>query len=74
MIQSRLTSKAQTTLPRAVRIALGLREGDSIAYEIQEGRVILTRSVAAHPLDDPFATFIEWADEADSAYDVLGER
>ena len=28
MIQSRITSKAQTTIPAPVRKALGLREGD----------------------------------------------
>lgn len=63
MIFSRITSKAQTTIPRAVRAALGLREGDRVAYEIDGGRVILTR---ADKLDDPFATFSEWAGEADT--------
>ena len=73
MIQSRISSKAQTTVPRAVRIALGLQEGDSIAYQLDGDRVILTR-VATEPQDDPFAAFTEWADEADQAYDVLGQR
>jgi bifunctional DNA-binding transcriptional regulator/antitoxin component of YhaV-PrlF toxin-antitoxin module len=30
MIHGRLTSRAQTTIPRAVRYALGLREGDGV--------------------------------------------
>lgn len=65
MIKSRLTTKAQTTIPQPVRTALGLREGDEIAYEIDGKRVILTRAGA--PLaDDPFATFEEWAGEADT--------
>ena len=63
MIHSRLTSKAQTTIPRAVRIALGLKEGDRVAYEIEGDRVILTRADA---VDDPFATFTEWASAADA--------
>ena len=63
MIISRVTSKAQTTIPRAVRAALGLREGDRVAYEIDGDRVILTRAEAA---EDPFATFSEWAGEADT--------
>ena len=64
MITSRITSKAQTTVPQAVRSALGVREGDELAYEIADGRVILTRArpVAA---DDPFAEFDEWNSEAD---------
>ena len=64
MIISKLTSKAQTTIPQAVRNALHLREGDEIAYVIENGRVILTR-VNSEALDDPFATFSEWDSEAD---------
>ena len=64
MITSRLSSKAQTTLPRAVRTALGIKEGDQLAYEINAGAVILTK--AEPPADDPFAVFEEWASEADA--------
>lgn len=62
MIQSRITSKAQTTIPAAVRKALGLKEGDLVAYRIEEGRVVMTR---AEPVEDPFATFTEWDSPAD---------
>lgn len=64
MITSKLTSKAQTTIPQAVRTALGLHEGDEIAYRIEDGRVILTRH-APVPVDDPFHCFTEWDSEAD---------
>jgi antitoxin PrlF len=62
MIQSRITSKAQTTIPAPVRKALGLREGDLVSYRIEGGQVILTRS---EPVEDPFATFTEWDSPAD---------
>ena len=65
MIVSKITSKAQTTIPMAVRTALRLREGDHVGYAIEQGRVILTR-VTSGPEDDPFATFSEWASEADT--------
>src|SRR4051794_11494083 len=72
MIQSRITSKAQTTVPQAVRRALGVGPGDEIAWEIEEGRVVLRRArPALDPLDNPFATFAEWSDELDSVYDDL---
>ena len=72
MIQSRITSKAQTTIPRAVRIALGLKEGDLIAYEIAGDAVILKRvATSIDPFDNAFANFTEWADNLDSAYDDL---
>lgn len=64
MITSRLSSKAQTTIPRSVRTALRLRDGDTLQYEIVEGKVILSR-VDASAVDDPFATFDEWSSEAD---------
>lgn len=64
MIVSRITSKAQTTVPQAVRNALGLRPGDDIAYEIRDGQVLLTKARPSAQ-DDPFAAFDEWAGEAD---------
>jgi antitoxin PrlF len=64
MIKSKITSKAQTTIPRAVREALQVREGDEVAYTIQRDRVILTKAARA-AVDDPFATFSEWASKND---------
>jgi len=64
MITSKLTSKAQTTIPQSVRTALHLKEGDEIAYAIEEGRVVMTR-VPAIIVEDPFGTFTEWSSEAD---------
>ncbi|MFG1223767.1 AbrB/MazE/SpoVT family DNA-binding domain-containing protein [Xanthobacter wiegelii] len=64
MIVSKLTSKAQTTIPQAVRTALRLQEGDEIAYSIEDGRVVLTKATTKAG-DDPFATFSEWDSDAD---------
>lgn len=64
MITSRLTSKAQTTIPKAVRAALQLKEGDEIAYVVEHGRVVMAK-VALAAADDPFAAFNEWDSEAD---------
>ena len=70
MITSKLTSKAQTTIPQAVRSVLGLSPGDEIAYTIAEGHVLLTKANppkprCGAPFEDPFAAFTEW----DSAED-----
>ena len=64
MVTSRLTAKAQTTIPQPVRAALGLQPGDEIGYRIEDGQVILTKMHGAR-LDDPFKTFSEWDSEAD---------
>ncbi len=66
MITSKLTSKAQTTIPQAVRSALRLREGDEIAYAIETDRVTLTRARPDAAADDPFRTFSEWDGPADT--------
>ena len=40
---SRLSSKGQVTIPKAIRESIGVEPGDLIAYEIHDGRVTLTR-------------------------------
>lgn len=66
MILGRITAKAQTTIPRAVRLALGLMPGDDVVWEIEGDHVVMTRARTA---DDPFLgnfdTFTEWGGEAD---------
>ncbi len=66
MITSKLTSKAQTTIPLAVRKALRLGDGDEIAYRI-EGDLVFLKKVERTRPDDPFATFSEWSSDADTA-------
>ena len=65
MIISKLTSKAQTTIPQPVRAALHLKPGDELVYEIDDQRVILTKARRGGKTDDPFRTFHEWSSEAD---------
>lgn len=38
---STLTSKNQTTLPKVVVEALGVKPSDKLVYEIEDGRIIL---------------------------------
>ena len=76
MITSRLTSKAQTTVPQAVRNALGVKAGDELAYVIEADRVIVTKAPKPPPPrpteEDPFVLFDEWSSEADRwAYEDL---
>ena len=42
MIESGITTKGQTTLPKPVRDALGLKAGDRVRYAILDGKVMLT--------------------------------
>lgn len=47
MVQSAITSKGQTTLPRSVRQALGVKSGDRVRYVIlnDEVRILPVRPI-----------------------------
>jgi antitoxin PrlF len=66
MITSKITSKAQTTIPQPVRAALGLKEGDEVVYEIDGDKVVLTKNRPPGFAEDPFAAFCEWNSDADT--------
>jgi AbrB family looped-hinge helix DNA binding protein len=64
---SRLTSKYQATIPRPIRERLGLRAGDTIAFDISDTAVTLRR---VRPADVEYlraveGTLAEWVSEAD---------
>jgi antitoxin PrlF len=63
-ITSRLSSRSQTVIPKPIRDRLGIGPGDVIAFEERAGEIVI-RPVRASLRDDPFATFTEWASDAD---------
>ncbi|HUX62601.1 AbrB/MazE/SpoVT family DNA-binding domain-containing protein [Sulfuricella sp.] len=67
MLASKVTTKYQATIPLEVREKLGIRQGDMVAFELENGVVRLRRVV---PLDVEYAkalagTLSEWASEND---------
>jgi antitoxin PrlF len=63
-LTSKLTSKSQAVIPRAVRRQLGLRPGDRIRYRMR-GKQVFIEKAKSGPQDDPFVAFDEWASAAD---------
>jgi len=63
MLTSKLTKRAQTTLPRAVQAALALDAGDRVGYVIEGDTVRLVNAAhhGAHadPVLDAFLTFLD---------------
>jgi antitoxin PrlF len=66
MITSKLTTKAQTTIPQAVRNKLGVHEGDILGFIFEGDRVVLTKPLPSAPQHDPITTFHEWDSTADA--------
>jgi antitoxin PrlF len=46
-----ITAKGQITLPKVIRQALGVDYGGKVAFELQDGRVIVSRDEVIH--EDP---------------------
>jgi antitoxin PrlF len=65
MITSRLSTKAQTTIPQPIRTALHLKEGDELVYRIEGDCVILSKARHKRTVGDPFRAFREWNSAAD---------
>ena len=43
-IAARMSSKGQVTVPKAVRDALGIGEGDSVVFRVEGNRAVLART------------------------------
>lgn len=41
---ARMSSKGQVTVPKVVREALGIKEGDEIVFRVQGNRAVLART------------------------------
>jgi antitoxin PrlF len=69
-LTSKVSSRAQTVIPREVRERLGLEPGDLLAYRYTESGVVIEKCAPVR--NDPFAAFTEWASpEDDEAYGGL---
>ncbi|MGB5593990.1 MAG: AbrB/MazE/SpoVT family DNA-binding domain-containing protein [Crocosphaera sp.] len=71
---SKLTQKYQATIPRSIRKVLDLHQGDSVIFELEDGKVILKKVL---PMDWDYlnavsATLTEWlSPEDEEAYGDL---
>lgn len=53
-----VTAKGQTTIPKAMRHALGIGHGDRIAFRVGNGAVSLHACVASDPALAPFLSLL----------------
>ena len=52
MATSRITSKGQITLPKEVRLRLGVGPGDEVSFVEEDGRYVLRKEVKASPFSE----------------------
>lgn len=43
-VAAKITSKGQVTVPKVVRDALGIREGDAVVFRVEGNRAVLART------------------------------
>ena len=68
---SKLTSKAQTVIPRELRARLNLKPGDVVRYRVTDSGVIIDK-LPPQTDEDTLASFAEWSSPADAeAYSNL---
>ncbi|MFB5269575.1 AbrB/MazE/SpoVT family DNA-binding domain-containing protein [Paenibacillus enshidis] len=70
---SRISSKGQVTIPKSIRDALNLSEGDRVAFVQDEGKVIITKAslLALRELQDALSK--DAKEHSISEQDVLDE-
>ena len=67
VITSKITSKGQVTVPKRVRESLGIKVGDSIAYEVNEDNAVIRRipKIDVEWANSIENTLTEWVDGLD---------
>ncbi|MDR3513814.1 MAG: AbrB/MazE/SpoVT family DNA-binding domain-containing protein [Caulobacteraceae bacterium] len=71
VLLSKLTSKAQTVIPREIRSRLDLKPGDVVRYRLTDAGVVIDK-LPQQSDEDALASFSEWTSAADDeAYSGL---
>lgn len=64
VLLSKLTSKAQTVIPREIRARLDLKPGDVVRYRATDSGIVIDK-LPPQGDDDALASFSEWSSSAD---------
>jgi antitoxin PrlF len=64
VLLSKLTSKAQTVIPREIRARLDLKPGDVVRYRVTDAGVLIDKLPQQND-EDALASFSEWTSASD---------
>jgi AbrB family looped-hinge helix DNA binding protein len=56
-MRSSVSEKGQVTIPKALRVRLGIRPGDQVEFSESRGRILITRSSDRDPIDEIYGTY-----------------
>ncbi len=62
---SRITSKAQVTIPKNIRQVLGVKPGDRVAFELLPDRRVVVKPVLATTFFERYVGYLTTKDGAD---------
>jgi antitoxin PrlF len=64
VLLSKLTSKAQTVIPREIRARLDLKPGDVVRYRLTDAGIVIDK-LPQQSDEDALASFSEWTSASD---------
>ncbi len=53
-MKTKVSEKGQVTIPKRLRVRLGIRPGYVLEVDEQRGRLVVTKSAARDPVDEVF--------------------
>ena len=59
MIRTKITTKGQTTIPKEIRLRLGLRPGDELEFVEVDGEIVLRKRVQ-DSLFKEYRGYLKW--------------
>jgi antitoxin PrlF len=69
-MKTTVSEKGQVTIPKALRDRLGIRPGEILDFEAEDGRLVATKRVVRDPFDAAFG-ILDLPEGTDAAVDDL---